>query len=351
MKKTVLFIITKSETGGAQKFVSEQIQALSSTGKWHCLLATNKKGWLTETVQPFVNESDLLVNEKLEKLYSFYYLFELIKFILRVNPDLIIANSANAGVYGRIAGLLTHTKVIYVSHGWSSIYNGGKLKSFFNFSERILSYISNSILCISDTDRLKAIEIIKIPSSKLKVIPNSILPPKVEYTNYQADLVTVCRLSSPKRVDLLIQAMFLLPEYTLDIIGDGPLFLELQSLATANQSTNIRFMGEKPGFADFSQYKVFCLISDSEGMPMSAIEAMSCGLPLILSDVGGCNELISSNGSLVHNSLTDIAQAIKNTLQNHHHLSLASKQLFDSKFNLDITLKDYENFYSKLISS
>lgn len=348
MKKTVLFIITKSETGGAQKFVSEQIQALHGTGKWRCLLATNKNGWLTEAAQPFVNKSDMLINERLEKLYSFYYLIVLVKFILRVSPDLIIANSANAGVYGRIAGLLTYTKVIYVSHGWSSIYNGGKLKSFFNFSERILSYASSSILCISNTDRLKAIEVIKISPSKIKVIPNSILPPKIENKNPQTDVVTVCRLSSPKRVDLLIQAMFLLPEYTLDIIGDGPLLPELKNLAASNQTTNIRFIGEKPGFADFNQYKVFCLISDSEGMPMSAIEAMSCGLPLILSDVGGCNELISNNGSLVHNSPEEIAKEIKNTLQNHTYHSLASKELFDAKFNLDTTIKDYECFYSKL---
>ena len=133
MKKTILFIITKSETGGAQKFVSEQIRCLSNTKSWNCLLATNTEGWLTQSVENTIHDKKMLLDTKITNIFSISYLIKLIRFIKKNKPDLIIANSANGGLYGRLAGIFTKTKVIYVSHGWSSIYNGGRFKFIFNF--------------------------------------------------------------------------------------------------------------------------------------------------------------------------------------------------------------------------
>ena len=349
MKSTILFIITKSETGGAQKFVLEQIVALHKTNKWNCLIATNQEGWLTKELSYYVN--DFFLDKRIEKRLSFFYLIYLIKFIRENKPDLIIANSANGGLYGRLAGLFTFTKVVYVSHGWSSIYNGGYFTKFFTVAERILAYLSTSILCISETDRQKAIQIIKIPSNKLKVIPNSILPIEQKENFVLADFVTVCRLVSPKRVDLLIDVMAMLPEYTLDVIGDGSLLLELKQKVIRQQLKNVRFLGEISGFQDFSRYKAFCLISESEGMPMSAIEAMSCGLPLILSNVGGCNELIDKNGVLVTNTTNQIVDGLRYVIQNQAILSQASNELFYFKFNLNNTITQYTKYYNDITTT
>ena len=80
------------------------------------------------------------------------------------------------------------------------------------------------------------------------------------------------------------------------------------------------FLRKVKDFQNFSDYDVFCLISDSEGLPLSAIEAMSCGLPLVLSNVGGCSELIKENGFLVDNSPEEIANKLK--------ISIANKDVF-----------------------
>lgn len=349
MRNKILFIITKSETGGAQKFVAEQIIALYQTNDWNCLIATNQDGWLTKSVSQYITSS--FVDKRIENRFSFTYITNLIQFIKREQPDIIIANSANGGLYGRIAGILTATKVIYVSHGWSSIYNGGRLKEVFNFVEHILSHLSASILCISETDKLKAIQNINIPVNKIQTIPNSIFPIKSDRTFLKADFVTVCRLIPPKRVDLLIDAMSLLPYYSLDVVGDGYLLPELKKKANQKQLKNINFLGEIPGFQGFSNYKAFCLISDSEGMPMSALEAMSCGLPLILSDVGGCKELIYNNGILVSNNSDEIANALKYVVTNSHNLAIASTQLFHSKFNLNNTITNYSKYYQDTLLS
>lgn len=352
MKKTILFIITKSETGGAQKFVYEQISTLSSTNKWDFLLATNIKGWLTQSLENIIEDKHMLIDSRIEGLFAVGYLLNLIRFINKNKPDLIVANSANGGVYGRIASFLTQTKVIYVSHGWSSIYNGGSLKFILNFIEKLLSYITTSILCVSEKDKAKAIEILKIAPSKLIVIPNSILPiDSSVHKHIAADIVTVCRLAPPKRIDILIEAMSLLPDYCLHIVGDGPQLSALQKIVNDRNLKNIQFRGYTPNFREFSQYKVFCLISDSEGMPMSAIEAMSCGLPLVLSNVGGCSEVIQNNGLLVANVAYRIADCIKEVMGKHQKFSNASKNLFEAKFNLRNTIHIFESYYAGIINS
>ena len=126
--KNILFIVTKSENGGAQKWTKEQIEICSTF--FECFLATDTDDWLTRNVIVKKNFLDILIYKR----FSLKYLFKLSKFIQENNINMIIASSANAGIYARLVKLLNPTiKVIYVSHGWSSIYNGGKLKFLYTY--------------------------------------------------------------------------------------------------------------------------------------------------------------------------------------------------------------------------
>ena len=105
-----------------------------------------------------------------------------------------------------------------------------------------------------------------------------------------------------------MQATKDLDNIELHIVGDGSQRNYLESIT----HKNVIFHGEIDGFNDFKNYDIFSLISDSEGLPLSALEAMSSGLPIILSDVGGCFELINENGILVKNNVDEIKKAIIN---------------------------------------
>ena len=334
----ILYIITKSEIGGAQKFVYEQISVLNNDLEYKLFLCTNENGWLTEKTVSLIGTNNILLSKDIESAYFFSFLVSLVKFIFSKKIDLIICNSANGGLYGRIAGLLTSTKTIYVSHGWSSIYNGGRFQYIYNKIELFLSFISSSIWCISETDKTKAVQIIGISPRKIKVIPNSILPLASNiiknFNIGKVDFVTVCRLAPPKRVDLLIESMKLLPNHTLHIFGDGQLRNELENLAAKNSVYNVTFMGEVPSFAHFDDYNVFCLISDSEGLPISGIEALSFGMPIVISNVGGCQSLIRNNGYLIKNEIQEIANALSKALERKFILSENSFTLYNEKFNL-----------------
>ena len=343
--KNILFMVTKSQNGGAQKWTKEQIEICSND--FNCFLATDEDGWLSQNVKVQYK----FLNKLIYRRFSFSYLLLLNEFIKYNNINLIIASSANAGIYSRLIKLFNKKiKVIYVSHGWSSIYNGGKLAFLYTFIERQLSKISDSILCISKKDFQNAKDIIKINDNKLKWITNKIYPIKnieiLKEQNEKIKLLTVARLETPKRVDLLIEATKSLDNLELHIVGDGSQRNYLESI----KHKNVFFHGEIDGFNDFRNYDIFSLISDSEGLPLSALEAMSSELPIILSDVGGCFELIDENGILVKNNVNEIKRAISKCILNKEIFSKKSIELFTKMYNLDLNKDIYVDYYKEIIN-
>lgn len=339
-------MVTKSQNGGAQKWTKEQIEICSNN--FNCFLATDEDGWLSQNVQV----QDKFLNKLIYRRFSFSYLLLLNKFIKYNNINLIIASSANAGIYSRLIKLFNKKiKVIYVSHGWSSIYNGGKLAFLYTFIERQLSKISDSILCISKKDFQNAKNIIKINDNKLKWITNKIYPIKnreiLKKQDEKTKLLTVARLEIPKRIDLLIESTKDLNDVELHIVGDGSQRNYLESI----KHKNVIFYGEIDGFNDFKNYDIFSLISDSEGLPLSALEAMSSGMPIILSDVGGCFELIDENGILVKNDINLIKEAIIKCVLNKKIFSKNSIKLFDKMYNLELNKDIYIDYYKDVLNA
>lgn len=127
------------------------------------------------------------------------------------------------------------------------------------------------------------------------------------------DLVFVGRLSAVKRLDLLLQAVKLVrctfPEVRVLVVGDGPSRRELEAqCAELGLRGNVAFVGHQERVEDWlKRSRVFVLTSSSEGLSLAMIEAMLCGLPAVVSDVGDLGELVEDgiNGYLVSEMTPD----------------------------------------------
>jgi glycosyltransferase involved in cell wall biosynthesis len=349
----LLFVITKSEVGGAQKFVKEQVDITSE--HFNVSLCTNKTGWLTEALSEKI--STHLHDEGIERMSSLRFLLNLYFFIKKNKISLVITNSANAGFYGRIAAFLAGVPSCYFSHGWSSVYNGGRLSTILNYIERILAKLSVRVICISDNDYRIAVKEIRIPKKKLCIVKNAIFPVNYNLTAITSNIkegfkiIALVRFAKPKRLDLMIDALRQLPNITLDIAGSGSDFNYWQHYINSKNISNVNLLGEVQAFDKFANYKAFILISDSEGLPISAIEAMSAGLPLILSNVGGCTELIYNNGVLVENNISSIINGINEVVNKSEYFSNNSVTVFNQNFNLYNIGYKYIDMYKKMISN
>ena len=112
------------------------------------------------------------------------------------------------------------------------------------------------------------------------------------------DLVLASRLVPIKRIDVFLRALARLavaiPGVTAAVAGDGPLRSELEALARElGLEERVQFLGPSTAVEEeLRRSRVFVLSSDSEGLPLSVMEAMMCGLPAVVSDVGDLPDLV-----------------------------------------------------------
>jgi L-malate glycosyltransferase len=143
---------------------------------------------------------------------------------------------------------------------------------------------------------------------RVEVVPGgfdaNLFHPSTQTADY--DLVLVGRLSPVKRVDVFIDALAHAGNTGLRgvIVGDGPSGQELRGKAQkAGAAERICFAGWQSDVHRWlRRSRAFILTSDSEGLSQAMIQAMLCGLPVIVSDVGDLKDLVVNgrNGFLVN---------------------------------------------------
>lgn len=172
-------------------------------------------------------------------------------------------------------------------------------------------------------------------------VNNSIILPEEDYSDKQLHnpirLLFVGRLSKVKRIDEIIKAVENCKEdVVLTIVGDGEERTHLESLVETNR---VKFTGAlKPDQVKNEMIRGDILVMNSvlEGEPMTIIEAMSYGMPIITTNVGGISELVEFGGNAIETDGTflQIICAIKNITSQYTEkvaLSLCRARDYDFK--------------------
>jgi len=160
-----------------------------------------------------------------------------------------------------------------------------------------------------------------IPSRIVRIIPNA-MPPLPPVTPNRARVQTshliavVGRLVPVKQVDVTIRALTDLPDASLLVIGDGPQRPALQELAQAlGVGDRVIFTGARPReetLALMAGCDALVQNSAHEGFPYAILEAMSLGVPVVASAVGGVREIVDAENGLLTNGT---AAALAGNLQ------------------------------------
>lgn len=167
-----------------------------------------------------------------------------------------------------------------------------------------------------------------------------------------------------KRIELIVKALSL-SETTRIVwthIGTGPLFDSINKLASEELHQNVKYelLGNMPNDSLMSWMKntsidLFLNVSESEGLPVSIMEAMSFGIPVIATNVGGTGEIVINevNGFLLNKDISPIE--LHNKIEEFMLLSNSKKEemrnnartTWADKFNAKI---NYKTFYSAILS-
>jgi len=273
------------------------------------------------------------------------------KFLVRIGVEWLHAhrNTATASSYTK-AGFINYLKYFYQ---YCSLF----LKSLiaYRLADRIIVTSDYDIPFIIKHFKLKK----KFKNKKIHLIYNFIdeeLFKPNNLTKIDKHVLYIGSLHHGKNVVNLVKAFKDLNDFTLDIIGDGPLEPKLRQLKE-EFNIKINFLGRFPNVKlpeIINQYQIFILPSISEGNPKTLLEAMSCGVACIGSNIEGINNIIKhkQNGYLCNIDLKSIEAAILEVYHNsdlRKHISMNARQFIINNCSIQKTIEKEYSIYEKLI--
>lgn len=376
MMKNILFITTIS--GFLQKFEMNDVELLQKTG-WTVHYASNfdnpiyecdseklmKKGIICHNIP--IQKSPLHILDNMKALNKIIN-------IIKKNQILAIhCHNPIGGVVGRLAGKMAknHPYVIYTAHGFH-FYKGAPIGTWilFYLIERFLARYTDEIITINEEDREYAEHfrlkrnghITQIPGIGLdtnRFIRNDgkrfRMRDELGIGKDQFFLLSVGELNENKNHEIVIRALAIIndPDIVYGICGEGPKHEDLTKLiAELELEKRVYLYGYQDQVEKFNQAAdCFVFPSIREGLGMAAVEAMSCELPLIVSDNRGTREYAKDNAIVCSTrDCTDYVNAIMQLKTNKSlRLSMGQKsRKIAEQFALSKTMKMMNAVYARM---
>lgn len=275
--------------------------------------------------------------------------------------DLLHTHNAYPHFYGSLAAYRSRIPVTIQSR------HGRRFGE--TFSERmqfaIASRFSDRVVPVSDDTGLRCKKIGWLDDSKVTRIWNGIDVDRFVFTGPADKLtaITVSRLSPEKDLGTMLhavkQVVQQIPQFRLLIVGEGPERGRLEQIAAElHLTSHVEFLGERNDIPYLlSQAGFYVSSSLTEGISLTLLEAMSVGLPVVATQVGGNPEIVQQpeTGSLVPSANPALlASALVQMCQNQSQwakIGRQARQRVEQFFNIRIMIKDYEKLYLDILNT
>ncbi len=311
-KTKVLFVITKSNWGGAQRYVydlatnlpKETFDAVVDFGlpaqagqKGKLAEELHKAGVETREIKSLQRDVSFISDMK-----SFFELWRLFK---KEKPDVVHLNSSKVGGLGSLAARFARVpKIIFTAHGWPfreqrTILIVGVLW----FMSWFTALLSSKVICVSDYDLRQAKKMPFVGKKAVRIyngidqhlvfgsgeqIRNA-FPPGAYITG------TIGELNKNKNQQALIEQAKNDPKMFVAIIGEGEERAALEAkIKKYHLEDRVKLFGFMPAQEVLRGFDCFALPSLKEGLPYVLLEAKAAGLPIVANRVGGVGEILDA---------------------------------------------------------
>jgi glycosyltransferase involved in cell wall biosynthesis len=313
----------------------------------------------------FEPEKPINAESTLTKLAYIKYVSILKKIIKHFNPDILHAHYATS--YGLVGALANFHP--FVISSWGTDVMKFPNKNFVAKSILKFNFKKADLLCATSyTIKDYINQVIKVPVS---VIPfginiNEFKPKKVRSLFGPDDFVlgSIKPVESLYNIDILVRSFAtLLPKYNnlkLLIIGDGTernVLIEL--CKKLNVFEKVTFTGRVP-FKEINNYynmiDILVNISEYESFGVSVVEAMACGIPVIVTNVGGLKEVVKDDSVGLKVNIGDVDDTVNaierliNDTALYDQISVNARIHVIDKYNWEDNLKQMIDEYNQLLN-
>ena len=304
----IAMVITRGDTvGGSQTHVLEATRAMRASGH-DARIWLGSEGEFTSVLERARIPYEVVegLQWSISPVADFRAYFQLKRSLRAFAPDLISSHSTKAAGLANWAGRALGIPVVFTAHGWLfSPGATGVRQRGLRWGHRVIARLASRTICVCHYDRRLAVEHGLAPEGRIDVVHNSVADaeqiPQADPAVAPPHVITVTRLAPPKDVGPVLEALSNLREraWTFEIVGDGPMRAEIETqIARLGFEDRIRVAGTCDDVASrLARAQIFVLSTDREGFPMSVLEAMRAGLPVVASDVGGICEAVEQGQS------------------------------------------------------
>ncbi|MBI2046124.1 MAG: glycosyltransferase family 4 protein [Parcubacteria group bacterium] len=352
-KKKILYLVTKSNQGGAQRNVYDLATDLSPAN-FDVLICAGGEGWLLDELNKknIRAESLPFLSRDINILADLSVFFRLIALFKKERPDVVHLHSSKVGGLGAFAARVSGVpKIIFTAHGWA--FNEPRFflsRAMIWLASCVTALLSHHLITITKKDTAQARAMPFVSKSKINYIPNGIgeikfLPREMSRETLLSSLAknlspetlwigAISELTKNKGLSYAIDAIANLlrrkegpfVKFVFVIIGEGEERKALEKQIADNNLSNTVFLvgHKKDARILLKAFDIFTLTSLKEGLPYALLEAGLAGLPVVASNVGGIPDIIDNNaGILVPTKNPEaIAEALQKMIQDaglRHH--------------------------------
>lgn len=345
----ILYIITKSNWGGAQRYVYDMATRAAQEQNCTVKVALGGSGMLAQKLEaadiPVIKIAGLERDVNPVKDLSAF--FGLVSLLRTERPDVLHVNSSKIGAMGALAGRIASIpKIIFTAHGWAFNENRGFVsKLLIKIIYWFTIFFSHATITVSENMRSK-IKYWPFIAGKTVVIRNGVDVPAY-FTKDSARIMlmehcpaiktalgddwkqcvwigTIAELHPIKSLDTAIAAVAEVvkkgQKVIYAIMGEGQERARLEKqISDLGLSKQVFLTGHVDNAAQYLKaFDIFMLVSVSEGLAYVIIEAGMAGLPVVATAVGGIPELVDDmkSGLLIQpRKPTEIAKSIEFMLE------------------------------------
>ena len=364
----ILQIIPSLGSGGAERFVVDLCNEMAAKGAdVHLCLIQNPEErdfgfYLSE-----LNAEVTFTSFNQPKGFRLKNVILLTRLIRSLKPNVVHAHLGILSYLYFINFFLLNTRIFYTIHSLAHKSCSNLLFKILNyayFSSGMIRVITISNECTQSYHRFYGLKNAnQILNGRLKVQPTK------QYSSVEKEMnglkkskedlvfVHVARYHEAKNQELLIRVFNRLysenEKFILLILGDWSFCDEAVHLAQTAEKC-IHFLGTKTNVGDYLYLSdAFCLTSVYEGLPISLLEAISCGCVPVCTPVGGITEVVRHEVTgFLSDDVSEPAYyaAVKNYMKNRELIKKESLiQLFDNQYSIEISARNHLQLFDRII--
>ena len=315
IKKKILLISSSSKTGGGPSHIFLLREILKDEFDFYLAMPS-----FSPKSKDFDNKKYFEISER--KILPMD-IIGLIIFSKKNSIDIIHAHGKGAGLISRIIKIFLNKPSIYTFHGIHTLCFSNLKKYLYIIYENTTGWLDDEKVFVSLSEKIQAINLKIFIGKNNRIINNSTknMPlskadreknnMKIGIKNQKKNIISICRLVDQKNIFEIFEIARILQIYNFIVLGNGYLFDKAKNYVKSNNIKNVYLYGNKNNvFKYLYESDLFLSTSLYEGHPISILEAMSIGLPIVASKVTGNIDTIKDEFSGFLYTLGDINEAV-----------------------------------------